>query len=139
MNSAESGRYAVPDLPPTRQIARRLIERAGVDGGGSPTAAQAAVVACDHLYQELSRWVGADGCHALFTRALAHAQTDHPLLGEIQLRARSEPYLAGVAEVVEAYGATATAEALESMLVGLIELLGRLVGDDMAMKMIEGS
>jgi hypothetical protein len=25
--------------------------------------------ACDHLYQALSRWVGPDGCHALFTRA----------------------------------------------------------------------
>jgi hypothetical protein len=139
MNSAESGRYAVPSLPPAREIARRLIERAAVDGGGSRSAAQAAVAACDHLYQELSRWVGADGAHALFTRALVHAKTDHPLLEKIQLRARSEPYLDGVVEAIEAYGATATAEALESMLVGLIEVLSRLVGDDMAMKMIEGS
>jgi hypothetical protein len=130
--------YAVPDLSLARQIARRLIERAAVAAGGSGTAARAAVAASDHLYPELSRWVGADGAHALFTRARAHAQTDHPLLGKIQLHARSEPYLEGVVEAIEAYGATATAEAIESMLVGLIELLGRLIGDDMAMKMIEG-
>ena len=38
-----------------------------------------------------------------------------------------------------AYGDAASAEALESMLVHLIELLGRLIGDDMADKLIERS
>jgi hypothetical protein len=38
-----------------------------------------------------------------------------------------------------AHGDAATAEALESMLVRLVELLGRLIGDDMAMKLIERS
>jgi hypothetical protein len=38
-----------------------------------------------------------------------------------------------------AHGDAATAEALESMLVRLIELLGRLIGDDMAMKLIQRS
>ena len=36
-----------------------------------------------------------------------------------------------------ANGDDAAAEALESMLVRLLELLGRLIGDDMAMKLIE--
>ncbi len=38
-----------------------------------------------------------------------------------------------------AHGDAATAEALESMLVHLVELLGRLIGDDMATKLIERS
>ena len=38
-----------------------------------------------------------------------------------------------------ANGDAATAEALESMLVHLIQLLGRLIGDDMATKLIERS
>jgi len=38
-----------------------------------------------------------------------------------------------------AYGDAATAEGLESMLVRLVELLGRLIGDDMAVKLIEQS
>jgi hypothetical protein len=103
------------------------------------SAARAAAAACDNLYRELSRWVGADGCHALFTRALAQARTEHPALAQIQLHARAEPYVEGVAETIMAYGDRATAEALESMLVRLVELLGRLIGDDMAMKLIERS
>ena len=38
-----------------------------------------------------------------------------------------------------AHGDAATAEALEAMLVHLVELLGRLIGDDMATKLIERS
>lgn len=107
------------------------------DRAGSDTPARAAATACDHLYRELSRWVGPDGCHALFTRARAQARADYPALEQIQLRAQSEPYLEGVAETIMAHGDATTAEALESLLVRLVELLGRLIGDDMATKLIE--
>ena len=127
------------DQPPARQIAHRLISTRRSERAGGDTAARAAAAACDHLYRHLSGWVGPDGCDALFTRALAHARTEYPALGQIQLRARSEPYIDGVAETIMAHGAGATAEALESMLVRLIELLDRLIGDDMATKLIEGS
>lgn len=60
-------------------------------------------------------------------------------LDQIQLRPRAEPYLEGVAENSAAHGDAATAEALESVLVHLIELLGRLIGDEMAAKLIERS
>jgi hypothetical protein len=60
-------------------------------------------------------------------------------LEEIRLRAQSEPYVEGVAEIIMAQGDAATSEALESMLIRLVELLGRLIGDDMAMKLIERS
>ena len=122
-----------------RQIARRLVDSRRAERPGGDTAARAAAAACDDLYRELSRWVGPDGCHALFTRALAQARTEYPLLGQIQLRARSEPYIDGVAATIMANGDRATAEALESMLVRLVELLGRLIGDDMATKLIERS
>ena len=122
-----------------RKIARRLINSRRSDRADGHTAARAAAAACDKLYRELSRWVGSDGCHALFTRALAQARTEYPVLAQIQLHARSEPYIDGVAETIMAHGDPATAEALESMLVRLVELLGRLIGDDMAMKLIERS
>jgi hypothetical protein len=93
---------------------------------------------CDQLYWDFSRWIGTDGCHALFARALARAQHDHPALNDIHL-GRSDSCLDGVAESVQAHGASAVAEGLEEMLVALIELLGRLIGDDMASKLIEQS
>jgi hypothetical protein len=139
MNAADNGKEGLSRASPARQIARRLIDSRRPERKGADTAARAAASACEHLYQELSRWVGPDGCHALFTRALAQAQAEYPALGQIQLRARSEPYIDGVAATIMAHGDAATAEALESMLVRLIELLGRLIGDDMAMKLIERS
>jgi hypothetical protein len=121
---------------PRREIARRLIDSRRQERTGADTAARAAASACDHLYRELSRWVGVDGCHALFTRALAQARIDNPALAQIQLHARSEPYIDGLAAAIMAHGDAATAAALESMLVRLVELLGRLIGDDMATKLI---
>jgi hypothetical protein len=126
-----------PNLPPARQLARLLIDRGQAEGTASPDSAHSAAAAFDRLYPGLSRWVGLDGCHALFTRALAQTRTNHPPLGSIQLHARSTPYLEGMAETIEQHGAPATAAALESMLVTLIELLGRLIGDDMARSLIE--
>ncbi len=128
-----------PDLSPASQLARRLLERGRAEAAASPDPAQRAAATFDRLYQDLALWVGFDGCHALFTRALAEARLKYPLLETIQLHARSSPYLEGVAETIEQHGAGETAEALESMLVILIELMGRLIGDDMARNLIERS
>lgn len=135
--SAMASSAISPDLPPARELARRLIDRARVENAGSLDPAQLAAATLDRLYQDLAIWVGLDGCHALFTRALAEARLKYPLLETIQLHARSSPYLEGVEETIEQHGAGETAEALESMLVTLIELMGRLIGDDMATNLIE--
>ena len=60
-------------------------------------------------------------------------------MAEIRLRARSQPYVDAVSETIVAHGDAATAVALESMLVHLVALLGRLIGDDMTAKLIERS
>jgi hypothetical protein len=128
---------AEPNESLARQIAHRLINsRRGEEPGGN-TAAHVAAAACDHLYGELSRWVGADGCHALFTRARTEALTGHPALAQVRLRTRSEPYVDGVAETARDHGDAVTAKALEAMLIRLIDLLRRLIGDDVAVKLIE--
>jgi hypothetical protein len=125
------------NVPAAREIVRSLISTRPHSKKGGDTAARTAAAACDSLYRELSRWVGPDGCHALFARALAETRSQYPALEKIQLRARSEPYVEGVADSIMARGDPETAEALESMLVRLVELLGRLIGDDMAGKLID--
>ena len=124
---------------PRREIARRLIDSRRQERTGADPAARAAASACEHLYRELSRWVGVDGCHALFTRALSHARIEHPALTPIQLNAGSELYIDGLAATIIACGDAGTADALESMLVRLLELLERLIGEDMAAKLIDRS
>jgi len=126
-----------PDLPWARQLARRLIERGRVEGAATPDAAVVAAATLDRLYVDLAQWVGFDGCHTLFSRALAETRSQYPLLQTIQLHPRSAQYLEGVPETIEANGARETTEALESMLVMLIELLSRLIGENMATILIE--
>lgn len=128
-----------PDEPPAQHIARRLIDRERSGRAGDDSAARTAATACDHVYRDLSRWLGHDGCHALFVRALAQARPEYPALEHIHLRRGSTPYIDGVAEAILTRGEVATAEGLEWILVGLIELLGRLIGDDMAATLIQRS
>lgn len=135
----EASNSLSPSQQAARRIARRLISTRRPDRREDDTPARTTAAASDHLYRELSRWLGRDGCHALFARALAQATTDYPILEQIQLRARAQPYIDGVAETIMAHGDAATAEGLEWMLVLLVELLGRLIGDDMATKLIEQS
>lgn len=58
-------------------------------------------------------------------------------MGQIHLRRGSTPYIYGGAEAILAHGDAATAEALKWIIVRLIELLGRLIGDDMAATLIQ--
>jgi hypothetical protein len=134
-----SNRTPSGNSPAAQEIVRRLISSRAPNTMRGDTAARAAAAACNNLYRELSRWVGPDGCHALFARALAETRPQYPALEKIQLRPRSEPYIEGIADSIMARGDPETAEALESMLIRLVELLGRLIGDDMAMKLIERS
>lgn len=124
---------------PAHSLARRLIEARRSGRHESESPARAAAAAADGLYRELARWVGLDGCYALFSRSLSEARTDFPVLAQIEIRAHSQPHIDAVAETIMARGDAATADALEFMLERLVELLGRLIGDDMATKLIERS
>jgi hypothetical protein len=121
----------------SRETARRLIDTRRPEQKQPDSRARAVAVACDALNRELSRWVGPEGCHAVFLRAIAQARTESPGLDKIQLRQGADPYVDGVEESIRSYGDAATADALQSVLVNVIELLGRLVGDSMATKLIE--
>jgi hypothetical protein len=127
------------DKPAERLVRRLLSGRQRRGAGKGDTTASAAAATCGDLYRDLSQWVGTDGCHALFSRALAQSSRERPALELIRFSAGSEPYTDGVAESLVKYGDPAVAEALEVVLVRLVELLERLVGDEMAMKLIERS
>ena len=101
--------------------------------------AAAAAHAGEWLYAALSRWIGIEGCHALFARARAEALVGNPSLVVLLLRARSNPYIEGVAHSVAEFGETSTAAGIEAMLISVIDLLGRLIGVDMATNLAERS
>lgn len=122
-----------------RQTIRRSIDRRRAAAGPDSSASLAAALAAGDMATSLSRWIGIDGCHAVFSRAKSEAEFSHASLRALSLRVRAVNYVEGVARSAEQYGDTETAEGIESMLVGVSELLGRLIGPDMAKNLIEQS
>ena len=126
-----------PDASPARELARRLIEGEGVDHAGSIAVADAQHAA-ERVWDELSKWMGIDGSHALLTRAVALAKAEHPvLLRNAKVGGRSRSWLEGVVDNHSTNGTDAAAEGIESIFTALIELLGRLVGDQIALNLLQ--
>ena len=128
-------------MPPSS--ARALAgEMFGSELDGARTAAGAAAAA-ERVFQRLSenlvRWVGAEGSQALFARARALAQTRSEALRVIPPPARSALFLDALAANSEPHDAAPVIEGAMTILTALIELLARLVGEDLALKLLTES
>jgi hypothetical protein len=123
-----------------RELATRLLaHETSVPKG--PDTAVAADRVCRRVSDELARWIGNDGCRALFGRALATAQADgaHPALDMVRISAGSAYCLDGLTESAARHGVPAATDGAAAVLAALIELLGHLIGDDMALNLLEQS
>jgi hypothetical protein len=118
------------------EVVSRLIARES-SGTADPNPAAIAATVLQHISADLSRFIGSDGCHALLLRAHAHAHEVHPALKNISISAQPNLSVHGVPESIQSHGAAEIAAGLESTLVAVIELLGRLIGDELAMKLVE--
>jgi hypothetical protein len=126
--------------PAARALAQQLLASAGpappaADDACDPVTA--AVQVGHYLAAELSRWFGPYGYHALLARALADARAEHPALAVVRVNSVPSPELAGLADAARAHGAGAAVAGAEAVLASLIDLLGRLIGDDLAMTLID--
>lgn len=122
------------DQTDPRELARLLVRRQAGADGADPSPTQAAA-ACEVACREIARWVGPLGADALFSRAMASSRFRHPALATIELD-RSRFALKGVDESVRIHGEVQTSADLEAMLGILIGLLGRLVGADLAERLV---
>lgn len=128
-----------PDSRTAEELARRLLAR-DTPGERDPDAVVAATEqAFGRVCANLSRWFGIDGTNALFARALVRAQTDHPALANVRYSRQSTVCLEGLAESAPIHGAEAVADGVAAILTALIELLGRLIGQDIALPLVERS
>ena len=129
--------------PAANANARRLFAAVGARTTRAPTgvhdpvavAQKASMVFADGL----SRWFGPYGYHALLTRALAQARTEHPVLVSVHIRAPLAPVLEDLNEAAQVHGAAALSDGVVGLLAALLGLLGRLIGEDMALQLIERS
>lgn len=119
---------------PYHEHVRRLL----LGENGSPNAPghtiAAAELALQRLREHLTRWMGADGFHAVVTRALANARVSHPLLAEVRIEPRTEVRLSELSGKAGA-GDGELDESLVALVAGTLALLGRLIGDDLVMRL----
>ena len=129
-----------PNSPAARVLARRLLASAA-PAPTDETAAEVALPAAErvvlHLATELSRWFGPYGFHALLTRAVAEARAEHPALRHVRVGEPTAPTLHGLAAASGTHGADETVEGVEAALAALVDLLGRLIGEDLAVTFID--
>ena len=125
--------------PTSLQIARRVLEREPAAGSkGDPKSVGAALQrTCLRVSENLRDAMGEDGSNALLARALARTESEHPALKSAYRRHQGGVHLDGVVASVEAHGVAAVTAALEALLAALVDILGRLIGEDMALRLID--
>ena len=115
--------------------ALRLWHRGDARGSaGDDVAARAAHLSAQ-LDSGLSRWVGVVGYHALLDRALGLTRPAHPALTNVSCRIDDTTSLA---TAIRDHGAQPVAAGMIALVESLIELLGRIIGEDLATHLVEG-
>ena len=89
---------------------------------------------CTQLRAGLGRWVGATGYRALLDRALGLARAEHPALGSLSYHGGDQPVTTAA---VRAHGAAEVAAGMVAAVAALVELLGRIIGEEMAVRLVE--
>jgi hypothetical protein len=94
------------------------------------------------LADTLTRMFGPYGYHALLTRALGQARAAIPALpalADVHVRATLTPQLDGVADAARTHGPEALTAGITVLLAAVVGLLGRVVGEQMALQLLERS
>ena len=114
------------------EVARHLWQRAVGDSTPEDVAV-ATTHMCTELRVGLTRWVGAMAYRALIDRALLLARAEHPALGSLSCHGEAEPVTTAA---VRAHSAAEVATGMLALVATLIDLLSRIVGEEMAVELV---
>ena len=114
--------------------ARRLWARASGGSSAPQHVASAAERLCAQSREGLGRWIGAQGYRALLDRALGMARAEHPALSGLSCLGGDE---AAIAAAVQANGQGQVAESMVAWLAAMMEVLGRIIGEETAVRLVE--
>ena len=118
----------------TTDAARRLWARMAGDTHEPTEIARAAEQLGARVRLGLGRWIGADAYQTLLQRAAATARSTHPSLNDVAgLSENASVTLAAV----RVHGAAAVVDGVVAVVALVIELLGRIIGQEMARHLVE--
>ncbi len=125
-----------------RDIALRLLASEGAPhGSSSDLVAQAGARVLDRLQHTLARWFGIDGAHALLSRAIDKSRYAYPGLDALEVPSLARENGVDISpDTFAALRSLPPDEAMEACAAAIAEvvaLLGRLVGDDVALRLVE--
>lgn len=118
----------------TSDAARSLWTRGGGDSRQAAEVAEAVEYVRTVLRSRLGRWIGADGYRALLARARNQIREEHPALDGLAGLGEVEPVSTAA---VAAQGAEAVAAGMVALLSTMTGLLGRIIGEEMAVRLVE--
>ena len=94
---------------------------------------------CLRITTNLREALGDDGCDALLARSLARTEAVHPALKDVRRIHNGNILLDNVAESIDLHEIGVVTNAIAALLTALIDTLSRLVGEDMAIALIDQS
>ena len=114
-----------------------------VDGSGSDAIVVAADRVLRRMQTDLTRWFGSEGSRALLLRALDRTRSGYPALASVDVSLDVEgagpPPLDGLLDSLRSGSPSETMDAFVALITAVIALLGRLVGDDMVLRLMAES
>ena len=123
-----------PGAVKANDAASRLWARAAGDVTTPEDISAAADRMCEQLSAGLGRWIGKDGYRALLERALGLARAQHLVLSGVSCMGGDA---STTAAAVKTHGARAVAAGMVAWVTELIALLGAIIGEEMAVRLVE--
>jgi hypothetical protein len=122
-----------------REMASRLLAReAPAIESGEPEIVGAALQrACRRAIDTLRDSMGEEGCDALLARAFARAEPAHPALKDIRPVNGVGLRLDGIVATSTTRGPAEVNAAVEALLAALVDVLARLIGEEMAIQLMD--
>jgi len=127
----------MPTEPAARAAAHAFLARYAAPSEDPAYAAGALYRAYAVVSTNLRSAVGDDGTDALLARAMARVDELHPAARELRRTTTANIDSAQLAAAVMSHGEPAVRAAMEDILGTVIELLTRLVGESMALRLID--
>jgi hypothetical protein len=116
------------------EVARGFWASDAVDVSAPQEVTAEAERICAQLETGLARWVGSAGYRTLVHRALELARPEHPALGKISCDGNDRDEIAAA---LRAHGAAELTSGIVALVATLIDLLGRIVGEEMAVALVK--
>lgn len=119
-----------------RELARQLLTSGGADGDRSSTSRGRAV---REAVLALSRWIGPNALDPLLSRAVVVTLPHHAVATDLPRILRTENWSVELKQLTSEHGEERVNAALEALLIALLELLSRLIGDEMSARILDSA